>query len=507
MRVVLVGDIGWRDLYHLGDEAMTEAAIEALRARDVVDVTLIGGHPESAAARYGVPSTGRIGFRGTPDRRHNIARHAAVTDAARRGTHLLADGDPAIGVIEAVRAADAVLVAGGGNLNSFFPQHIFERAALAGVASALGKPYAFTSQTVGPLIRAQDAPHLEALLGSAVGFGARERSTYELVGTLGAAKERVAPGMDDAFGLRPRAADLASVARLQERRYVVASFAEKASTPAIGQDAYCRLIARTLVQLADLYEADVLLVPHAGTFEPDRSIRDQLSNERIAVYAGDDRVRAVPMLTAREVAALTGGAALVIGTRYHPAIIAAREATPALSIAPTQYSAVRMRGAAENVGMQDYVLGLASWRSGDVLRAARELLDADDAVRAHLRSVRDRRITDHEAWWDTLVRALGSGAPIAADDRLEPVSAFASPGAWVTAAGDLLDATERYDSERMTQKWRIDDLEQEVRELTGELARSRRSRGVRGGLRRWKRRLARLVPASVRTRLRRPARS
>lgn len=507
MRVVLVGDIGWRDLYHLGDEAMTEVALEALRARDVTDVTLIGGHPESATARYGVPSIGRIGFRGTSDRSHNIARHAAVADAARHGTHLLSEGDPAIAVIEAVRGADAVLVAGGGNLNSFFPQHIFERAALAATASALGKPYAFTSQTVGPLIRAQDAPHLEPLLGSAVCFGARERSTFDLVGTLGAAEERVSLGMDDAFGLRPRAADLASVARLRERRYIVASFAEKPSTPTIGQDAYYRLIARTLVQLADLHDADVLLVPHAGTFEPERTIRDQISNEKIAAYAGDSRVRPVPMLTAREVAALTRGAALVIGTRYHPAIIAAREATPALSIAPTQYSSVRMRGAAANVGMQDYVLGLASWRSGDVLRAARELLDADDAVRTHLRSVRDRRLADHEAWWDTLVRALGDGAPVASDACLAPVGAFASPGTWVTAAGDLLDATERYDRERMTQKWRIDELEQEVRDLSGALARSRRDKGFRSGARRWNRRLVRLVPAAVRTRLRRPART
>ncbi|RFU87089.1 polysaccharide pyruvyl transferase family protein [Streptomyces triticagri] len=503
MRVVLVGDIGWRDLYHLGDEAMTEVALDELQRRGITDITLIGGHPESATARYGVPSIHRIGFRGTPDRSHNIARHTAVTEAAR-GVRSLPEGDSAGAVIEAVREADAVLVAGGGNLNSFFPQHIFERASLGAVAAELGRPYAFTSQTVGPLIRRQDRPHLEPLLGSAVAFGARERTTFDLVGTLGAAKQRVALSMDDAFGLRPREADVAAVARHRRRRHIVASFAENPSTPVIGKDAYYRLIGRTLVQLADLYDADVLLVPHAGTFEPGGGSRDQISNEKIAGYAGDDRVQPLPMLTAREVAALTRDAALVTGTRYHPAIIAASEATPALSIAPTQYSSVRMRGAAANVGMQDYVLGLASWQSGEVLTAARELLDADDAVRAHLRTVAERRTGDHKAWWDALVRALDSGRPLAPGDYLPSVAPFTSPGTWATAAGDLLDATERYDRERMVQKWRIDELEGEVRRLSGALAKARQGNS---GLRRWKRRLARFVPAAVRTRLRRPARA
>lgn len=512
MRVVLVGDIGWRDLYHLGDEAMTEVALDALRARGVTEVTLIGGHPESATARYGVPSIARIGFRGTPDRRHNIARHTAVTDAARRGTAGLAEDDSAIPVIEAVRAADAVLVAGGGNLNSFFPQHIFERASLAAVARALGKPYAFTSQTVGPLIRKQDAPYLEPLLGSAVGFGARERTTFGLVGTLGAPADRVALSMDDAFGLLPRAEDLASVTRYQGGRYLVASFAENPSTPTITKDAYYRLAARTVVELADLHDADVLLVPHAGTFEADRGTRDQISNKKIAGYADDPRVRPTAMLTAREVAALTRDAVLVIGTRYHPAIFAARAGTPTLSLAPTQYSSVRMRGAAANVGLQEYVLGLASWQSGDVLAAARELLESDDAVRAHMRSVRDRRVADHDAWWDTLVRSLDSGVPIAPGDHLAPVSTFASPGTWATAAGQLLDATERYDRERMTQKWRIDELEGEVRALrdatakTGGSGGNGRSGGA-GGRRRWRRRLTRLTPAVVRARLRAASRA
>ncbi|RAJ59047.1 polysaccharide pyruvyl transferase WcaK-like protein [Streptomyces sp. Amel2xB2] len=498
MRVLLIGDIGWRDLYHLGDEAMTEVALDSLQARGVTDVTLVGGHPDCASARYGVPSIARIGFRGTPDRSHNAARYEAVVDAARSGRRTLPDDDPAIAVIEAVRTSDAVLVAGGGNLNSFFPQHIFERASLAAVAAVLGKPFALTSQTIGPLIRRQDEPYLRSLLGPAVGIGARERHTLASAHAFGAGEGRAASTMDDAFGLLPRAEDRASVARYQDEPYIVASFAENPSTPSITKDGYYRLAAKTLVELADLYRAKVLLVPHAGTFQEGRLVRDQVSNETIAALARDDRVQPTSMLTAREVAALTQDAALVVGTRYHPAIFAARTATPAVSLAPTMYSSVRMRGASANVGLEDYVLDLASWRSGLVLRAARELLDDDRAVRAHMTSVRETRIADHEAWWDALVPSMKDGQPITLGECLTPVDSYASPGTWATAARSLLDETERHDRQRMTLKWRIDELEREVREL-------RRASAENGGGRKGRRRtrLAKAVRARLRTVIRR----
>lgn len=40
MDVVVGGDIGWRYLYHLSDEAMTEATIDVLPERGIDDMTL-----------------------------------------------------------------------------------------------------------------------------------------------------------------------------------------------------------------------------------------------------------------------------------------------------------------------------------------------------------------------------------------------------------------------------------------------------------------------------------
>ncbi|WP_277209686.1 polysaccharide pyruvyl transferase family protein [Isoptericola croceus] len=472
MRLVLIGDIGWSSLYHLGDEAMTDYALEALRERGVDSVTVVAGEPEVASSFYGVEAVRRIGFRNSLDRSHNARRLASVLDVAR-GRGSLEPNDPAHAVIDAVRGSDAVLVAGGGNLNSFFPQHIYERAALTGVAKVLGKPYALTSQTVGPLVRDDDRTVLEEILRGALAVGAREEATERLVLGLGADPARVVRTMDDAYGLVATDADRTAVETWATGSYIVASFAEKASTTLIEQDEYHALAARTLRDLADGLDMKILLVPHAGTLVRGKTARDQESNARIASLAGE-RVRPTAMLTARELTALTDGAELVVGTRYHPAIFAARSAVPAISIAPNMYSSVRMRYSARNVGTGDYVLSLDTWQNGGLQRAASELLEHQQAARQHLAAVRGQRVEEHRRWWDALVSSLESGDPVSGDLGMSDVAAFRSPGDWSLANIALLEATERFDELRMTEKWRRDELEQRIKLLRRQRADLRR---------------------------------
>ena len=62
MRIVLLADVGGPDGYHAGDEAMLDAAIEALRQRGAVDITVISWSPNDTASRYGVKAVPPIGF-------------------------------------------------------------------------------------------------------------------------------------------------------------------------------------------------------------------------------------------------------------------------------------------------------------------------------------------------------------------------------------------------------------------------------------------------------------
>src|SRR5699024_7281328 len=103
---------------------------------------------------------------------------------------------------------------------------------------ALGKPYALTSQTLGPLIYDEDRDIVHDLLAEAEFVGTRESYTTHLVDDLGRGSATVRRQVDDAFSLTARDEDRSAVSDLTERPFILASFAEKASTPMFSDDEY-----------------------------------------------------------------------------------------------------------------------------------------------------------------------------------------------------------------------------------------------------------------------------
>ena len=183
MRVVAIGDIGVvDDMIHIGDEAMFEALVTALRARGVVDVTGISANPAESAGRYGIHAIAPIGF--GPDRAANEARRSLVISAASGGG-MLAPDDPAHAVIDAVRSSDGVVIAGGGNMSSLWPHHIYERSTLGAIAAAFKVPLVVTGQTIGPQLGERDSELVGELLASARLVGLRESASHRLVSALG----------------------------------------------------------------------------------------------------------------------------------------------------------------------------------------------------------------------------------------------------------------------------------------------------------------------------------
>lgn len=180
MRLVMIGDVGVvDDMVHIGDEAMFEAAVEELADRGV-EVTGVSSAPADTAARYGVEAVHRIRFDGL-DRAASESRLAAVV----AGGADLAPDDTAHAVISAVAAADGVIIAGGGNLASTWPLHVYERAALAGLAERTGTPLVVTGQTFGPHLVGRDRELVSSLLRSARRVGVRETASQRLAAELG----------------------------------------------------------------------------------------------------------------------------------------------------------------------------------------------------------------------------------------------------------------------------------------------------------------------------------
>src|SRR6188508_130872 len=100
MHFVAIGDIGVVDgMLHVGDEAMFEALVLELRARGVDRITAISSNVDDTRARYGVEAVEGFGFTG--DREANERLLAGGVSGAIR---------------EAVEQADAVVVAGRGNM-------------------------------------------------------------------------------------------------------------------------------------------------------------------------------------------------------------------------------------------------------------------------------------------------------------------------------------------------------------------------------------------------------
>ena len=131
MRVVVIGDIGAAgDVVHIGDEAMFEEFVAQARMRSV-EVVGISADPAETSARHGIVAVPRIGFdfRGAGARAAMDERMSLVL-AAVENPGSLEPTDPALAVIAAIRGADALAIAGGGNLATNWPMHIWERATL-----------------------------------------------------------------------------------------------------------------------------------------------------------------------------------------------------------------------------------------------------------------------------------------------------------------------------------------------------------------------------------------
>lgn len=408
-RITMIGDVGWSRFYHLGDEAMTELAIDALRARTDIAITLIAGEPQHAAEMYGVDAVSRIGFK--RDREPNVVRMEKILEHVEsNGTQSsLRANDPALKVIDTVRASDAVLIAGGGNLNSMFAHHIYERVTLGRIAKALGKPYALTSQTLGPLIYDEDRKLVYEFLADAEFVGSRESYTTTFAKQVGGKRAVVRRQVDDAFSLEAHDGNRDAVEDLTRERFILASFAEKASSPVLSDGAYHAHLVEITRRLADETGLNILLVPHGGGLPPATPTRDQLTNEQIAAEVGRETVTSTRMLTARELIALTERAEFVIGTRYHAGIFAGAAAVPFISLVPNLYSSIRMRGAAENVGMEQFVLPVDS--VDDIVATGIGVAQNRDTLVSALRDSATHRRAEHKEWWDFVVaHTVGDGS-------------------------------------------------------------------------------------------------
>ena len=394
VRLLSIGDIGVTDgMIHIGDEAMFEALRDEMRERGV-ELVAVSSEPAESAERYGVDAVSRIGFTGL-SRDAAEERMRQVVAAAKHPSSLAAD-DPARAVIDAVAATDGVVVAGGGNLASRWPVHIYERATLAAIAGELGRPVVVTGQTLGPDLIDSDRTLLSRALRAAQLVGVRETTSLALARELGV---QARLGVDDAsfLGDRDPRTDSETDASDPRSGVLVSLSLSLGDTP---RDVTIARIARLVDRAAELTGEPVAFHAHFGPLDPAAPARgDAVLHEEVrARMTAPSRV--IPTDDPRAAARLARSATLLITGRYHPAVFAAPAGVPIVGLVADDYTRIKQLGVLAHWG-QDGVAALANADGAGIA-----VLERVCAARAQIAEVAAERAPQNRAeasrWWDTV---------------------------------------------------------------------------------------------------------
>lgn len=505
-RVLVVGDIG-QHAYHVGDEAMTMAAARFLHEGGC-SVTLMTRDERHSARYLNAPrNTDGGGYSYLPfflfpwspaereltlsalecvlielhaDRaRPSIAELIALpqVQALPEVLHPLEQTvERMVNFADSIAAMDAVVISGGGNLNSRFGWLLYERATVALVAEYAGVPLFVTGQSLGPTLTERDAQTLERMLRSARSVSVREENS------LAWCRERGIDArlcVDDATDAAPEypSRTLDYTADTDEADEVGTAHAVALDPSellgALPERYVCVTVnactqeqAERLAGLLDRVHrehgcAPVFLSHFGDPLHADQPGRrgDADTHERIAGLlspAAREAAIVLPILHTDQSLLVHRAAALTITSRYHPAVFSAAAGIPVLALIPDAFTQVRVGGALSLYGWGEFTLPLGMLTGGvpelmvaTALRCAAadsgarraELLEALRAERAYLLA----QILAH------CENTHAEGTPSQVNTEAEPPAPFPAAtqvpalpeplGATVRAARDLFTAT------------------------------------------------------------------
>ena len=293
---------------------------------------------------------------------------------------------------DAIATMDAVVVSGGGNLNSRYGWLLYERAAAVRAAEHAGVPVYVTGQSLGPVLNPEDAQVLERMLRTARSVTVRER--YVCV-TVNECTEQQAQ----------------QLARLLDNMW--------------REHGYASVF---LSHFGDPQN------PESGDIQTHQRIAEQLSPSTPATL--------LPILHADQSITVHRAAAFTLTSRYHPAVFSAAAGIPVLALVPDAFTQMRVGGALRQYGLGEFTLPLGMLAGGVpelmVTAALRHAAVASDARRTELlEALRAERAY-------LLAQILGSGkcaapAPFPASEQ---TPALPEPlGATVRAARNLFTET------------------------------------------------------------------
>ena len=425
--MLVIGDIG-QHTYHVGDEAMTIASAEALSeggaavtlmTRDVGhSARYIGAAVNHEAAQHeaGAPYEYLpfFLFPWAPAEReltlaalecilaqlHADRERPSVTElvalpqvqALPEVLHPLEQTvERMVEFADAIAAMDAVVVSGGGNLNSRYGWLLYERAAAVRAAEHAGVPVYVTGQSLGPVLNPEDAQILERMLRTARSVTVRERSSLAWCRERGIdARLSVDDATDylvDSPARTLRYAEGISAGQMLNKlpeHYVCVTVNECTEQQA-------QQIARLLNGMWREHGYAPVFLSHFGAPQ-DPTSGDIQAHHRIAEQLSPSTpATLLPILHADQSVTVHRGAAFTLTSRYHPAVFSAAAGIPVLALVPDAFTQMRVGGALRQYGLGEFTLPLGMLAGGVpelmVAAALRHAAVASDARRTELLEV------------------------------------------------------------------------------------------------------------------------
>ena len=488
-RVLVIGDIG-QHTYHVGDEAMTIASAQALSeggaavtlmTRDVDhSARYIGAAVNHEAAQHeaGTPY-GYLPFFLFPwapaereltlaaiecvltelhaDREHPSTAELSVLPQVQALPEVLHPLEQTVermvNFADSIAAMDAVVVSGGGNLNSRYGWLLYERAAAVRAAEHAGVPVYVTGQSLGPVLNPHDAQVLERMLRTARSVTVREHSSLSWCRERGIDARLSVDDATDYLAASPArtlhyAEGVSAGQALDElpEHYVCVTVNE-------CTDQQAQQIAHLLDGMWREHGYAPVFLSHYGDPQ-DPASGDIQAHQRIAEQlSASTPATLLPILHADQSVTVHRAAAFTLTSRYHPAVFSAAAGIPVLALIPDAFTQMRVGGALSLYGLGEFTLPLGMLAGGVpelmVAAALRHAAVASDARRTELLEVlRTERayllaqILAPDAETHGEADARGNAEAPAPFPAVEQVPALPEPlGATVRAARDLFTET------------------------------------------------------------------
>ena len=318
-----------------------------------------------------------------------------------------------------LREFDVVLIAGGGNLNIYWPGLIARRAAIAAAARSVGVPYVLSGQGVGPISQ-EIIPLLSFLVGGATAVATRDQLSLEMLRQIAPLGPRLSMIGDDALGLHCEDEHVTR-ARLAEigvpmDRPLLGFHAREAAYVGFSRDE----LLETARQVDDFAAENGYVVAAVSINMQSHGTEAEL----LAELAHGHRRRAQWHIVNRggDVAAIAGAikaCSTFLTHSYHAALFALESRIPTLLFARTEYYQLKGEGLRTAFGIPVPIIARPQLEGGSLAASVRDVSQST--------WTRAMASSDVDAWLDEILPRHGNDGAKHPGSNHPPLCTVGSP--------------------------------------------------------------------------------